>query len=194
MTVLSYFVKMELDTAALLDARGRSGGVSRAVCLRGMRMEGGRVDELSSGKMAAPIQLSYGLSPRVRGNRTPRPTGAEVQRSIPACAGEPGSPPWSSTSQRVYPRVCGGTSSGLGVVLCVPGLSPRVRGNLVRLLLMMMMHRSIPACAGEPIAFSGWLVVPEVCPRVCEGTGVANSHSSSPVGLSPRVRGNRQTE
>ena len=50
-----------------------------------------------------------GLSPRVRGNpgRTPRtvsPTG-----SIPACAGEPVSSRTGELSQRVYPRVCGGT-------------------------------------------------------------------------------------
>ena len=50
-----------------------------------------------------------GLSPRVRGNH---PTPLKLNRSrgsIPACAGEPSTCSGSRSSDRVYPRVCGGT-------------------------------------------------------------------------------------
>ena len=32
----------------------------------------------------------------------------------------------------VYPRVCGGTTTGHRIVWTLWGLSPRVRGNLIR--------------------------------------------------------------
>ena len=51
---------------------------------------------------------------------------------------------------RVYPRVCGGTSSGMAATLTKPGLSPRVRGNRISGWRGLDRPRSIPACAGEP--------------------------------------------
>ena len=98
-----------------------------------------------------------GLSPRVRGNQHnhevlwairllavyPRVCGGTVphtnplcsmlQRSIPACAGEPLLDTGIGNIGRdwVYPRVCGGTSISLAIALPV-------------------LIRSIPACAGEP--------------------------------------------
>ena len=50
----------------------------------------------------------------------------------------------------VYPRVCGGTGKSELASTWQPGLSPRVRGNLVGFDLQSVMKRSIPACAGEP--------------------------------------------
>ena len=53
-----------------------------------------------------------GLSPRVRGNPV-RYASANTRRgSIPACAGEPTRSYRQSPPAGVYPRVCGGTSSG----------------------------------------------------------------------------------
>ena len=53
--------------------------------------------------------LIQGLSPRVRGNLVSfRPTAQSV-RSIPACAGEPDLASDSDITEKVYPRVCGGT-------------------------------------------------------------------------------------
>ena len=52
-----------------------------------------------------------GLSPRVRGNPGPRLLRSAQRGSIPACAGEPSTPPRRAASARVYPRVCGGTQS-----------------------------------------------------------------------------------
>ena len=52
-----------------------------------------------------------GLSPRVRGNPIRRLKCPVLQRSIPACAGEPRTAASSGAGRRVYPRVCGGTRS-----------------------------------------------------------------------------------
>ena len=75
--------------------------------------------------------------------------------------------------------------------LTAHGLSPRVRGNLRSASTWTDAGRSIPACAGEPL----WYVEREsdstVYPRVCGGTQFSGSALTSPIGLSPRVRGNR---
>ena len=73
---------------------------------------------------------TQGLSPRVRGNLRPDRPRRGLCGTIPACAGEP--PPLrpGATSSKDYPRVCGGTDSSTAVSRTVPGLSPRVRGNL----------------------------------------------------------------
>ena len=49
------------------------------------------------------------LSPRVRGNLSGAVRGYLRLGSIPACAGEPSSPPRRTTAATFYPRVCGGT-------------------------------------------------------------------------------------
>ena len=74
---------------------------------------------------------TWGLSPRVRGNRGDQVTGASAERSIPACAGEPRSSRRCLRISPVYPRVCGGTQTCPGTIQHPPGLSPRVRGNQV---------------------------------------------------------------
>ena len=113
-----------------------------------------------------------GLSPRVRGNRN------AMQRSIPARAGEPAyAVPWPTMpSCRVYPRACGGTAHRYGSGADPEGLSPRVRGNPLRISVCARWadHGSIPARAGEPGA------TVYRCP----------AHAKHLVGLSPRVRGN----
>ena len=99
--------------------------------------------------ISASTHLS-GLSPRVRGNRrrlAPRPAS---KRSIPACAGEPFCDYFGGGLHGVYPRVCGGTASGAACQRWLPGLSPRVRGNLIIVPPGARRRRSIPACAGEP--------------------------------------------
>ena len=73
----------------------------------------------------------------------------------------------------VYPRACGGTRAFTLRTRTCMGLSPRVRGNLVRESISPDMSRSIPARAGEPRSlalsrFGYW-----VYPRACGGTCVA---------------------
>ena len=132
-----------------------------------------------------------GLSPRVRGNLWQIRRHAEHDRSIPACAGEPMMPYSSSSSARVYPRVCGGTRSSTAAWYALTGLSPRVRGNRGASGAAEPHSRSIPACAGEPRGRRRWRPGPRVYPRVCGGTRRRSEPRPLSEGLSPRVRGNR---
>ena len=132
------------------------------------------------------------LSPRVRGNQAPDPEVREVVGSIPACAGEPQSARQRGPVPWVYPRVCGGTACPASLPPWFEGLSPRVRGNLVRFPCEPVSHRSIPACAGEPSPTTSMTAVKTVYPRVCGGTPIRLPGEPRREGLSPRVRGNRQ--
>ena len=134
--------------------------------------------------------LPRGLSPRVRGNRSGSNRAVRIRRSIPACAGEPPSTTPKVPVMRVYPRVCGGTHPAGRRQHHRRGLSPRVRGNRRAGRARQMEARSIPACAGEPLAV--WLQrkCEWVYPRVCGGTAHAPRQRLWSLGLSPRVRGN----
>ena len=94
--------------------------------------------------------LDKGLSPRVRGNRVGVCIVFVFIRSIPACAGEPSNDKPTKIIQQVYPRVCGGTHFCSGCSPAREGLSPRVRGNQILVIVDCYVTRSIPACAGEP--------------------------------------------
>ena len=131
-----------------------------------------------------------GLSPRVRGNRRRLPFFAAYRRSIPACAGEPRTRTENGSSDRVYPRVCGGTYAVGIVSLLAWGLSPRVRGNLPASTRVSACTGSIPACAGEPDMRWRCVSTPKVYPRVCGGTWLPPCGLICSWGLSPRVRGN----
>ena len=91
-----------------------------------------------------------GLSPHVRGSQLDELITRRLCGSIPACAGEPGAWMPLMRSHRVYPRMCGGASSGWHIVSHRWGLSPHVRGSPVRRVPFARKTGSIPACAGEP--------------------------------------------
>ena len=131
-----------------------------------------------------------GLSPRVRGNHQVLPQQLRLRGSIPACAGEPSESASACRASRVYPRVCGGTALSGSTGRSLAGLSPRVRGNRLRRLLLLVRLGSIPACAGEPIPPARCTAAVRVYPRVCGGTARLPAGEGRPSGLSPRVRGN----
>ena len=137
-----------------------------------------------------PTAFGIGLSPRVRGNRSPELVLRVIRRSIPACAGEPGTPTCPAAGSKVYPRVCGGTRQRADDGAAAEGLSPRVRGNLLDGGDADVELRSIPACAGEPGAVRRHARQREVYPRVCGGTALYVMAVIMRRGLSPRVRGN----
>ena len=126
----------------------------------------------SGGTAPIPSSPSHGggLSPRERGNRDADDGAAEVVRSIPARAGEPGAASGVAKTGQVYPRASGGTGRGIGRSEDGSGLSPRERGNQPFLAPALGDVRSIPARAGEP---------PYAVHRPRHGEG-----------LSPRERGN----
>ena len=132
-----------------------------------------------------------GLSPRVRGNRQNLARITRIERSIPACAGEPRRDAVRDRYVQVYPRVCGGTAVHIATVRANQGLSPRVRGNPAPRDWYQPDCGSIPACAGEPHESRWWYGVPWVYPRVCGGTDDLPPDDPLVAGLSPRVRGNR---
>ena len=132
-----------------------------------------------------------GLSPRVRGNRSVPPLSSLSGRSIPACAGEPSTIENARRLAQVYPRVCGGTWVKYDDNGSYHGLSPRVRGNPRGVGNVVDSHKSIPACAGEPLSFSFFFYILMVYPRVCGGTEPMYRIPKRAMGLSPRVRGNR---
>ena len=100
--------------------------------------------------MPSHMARATGLSPRVRGNHLPYQRMSLLERSIPACAGEPQRGPPALVRFRVYPRVCGGTEVASTFPRASEGLSPRVRGNRNKAPDNESNIRSIPACAGEP--------------------------------------------
>src|SRR5699024_9070225 len=89
-----------------------------------------------------------------------------------------------------YPRVCGGTATYNACRGPSTGLSPRVRGNRWRTVEMVCAWRTIPACAGEPVAPAAVQILDTDYPRVCGGTEKEETNPKSQKGLSPRVRGN----
>ena len=134
--------------------------------------------------------LTWGLSPRVRGNRARSSSAASGPGSIPARAGEPGPPLRCGGRTKVYPRACGGTELTPDATPLAQGLSPRVRGNRFVQRLVDPQVRSIPARAGEPHPPARPRTSGRVYPRACGGTCRRPRRSDSPPGLSPRVRGN----
>ena len=135
-------------------------------------------------------ELRDGLSPRLRGNRTPVVDMASRNRSIPAPAGEPTVRSARPNTSAVYPRACGGTWRARRRCGPAGGLSPRLRGNLLDVVVHLGQPWSIPAPAGEPPAArtacsSGW-----VYPRACGGTLFSLACAFSAASLSPRLRGN----
>ena len=108
-----------------------------------------------------------GLSPRVRGSPQPRCLYDCSRGSIPACAGKPQRSARSSSGRRVYPRVCGEAYLADQVTSAAWGLSPRVRGSLHHVTFSILGIRSIPACAGKPLAMWACAGFSRVYPRVC---------------------------
>ena len=110
--------------------------------------------------------------------------------SIPACAGEPDRYGHPASEERVYPRLCGGTSAPLAPVGLAAGLSPPVRGNPFLTSAATSPGGSIPACAGEPEIQRSEASLVRVYPRLCGGTMPATDPDAIGSGLSPPVRGN----
>ena len=89
----------------------------------------------------------------------------------------------------VHPRVCGGARRRRSLTCCGWGPSPRVRGSLLRAVVLCIHGRSIPACAGEPAAPRRRAGPAGVHPRVCGGARSPSSSRRPGQGPSPRVRG-----
>ena len=152
--------------------------------------------------------------PRVCGGTPFKPcvfSPTTVNRSIPACAGEPFLRwPQSAHSREVYPRVCGGIRRQLWhgqvyprvcggkaaepyVIRWAQGLSPRVRGNpnCTFTLSIASRGRVYPrVCGGtNGTAFHPTRIYRGVYPRVCGGTHEASHGIAWIRKVYPRVCG-----
>ena len=134
-----------------------------------------------------------GLSPRVWGKPLRIGVGRRRAGSIPACAGETARRIPAPPQAEVYPRVCGGNDVLRSSGRQAKGLSPRVRGKLTGLSEDYQRLGSIPACAGETDRKHRSCRKGQVYPRVCGGNGAGDFRRSGIQGLSPRVRGKRQS-
>ena len=110
---------------------------------------------------------------------------------IPACAGQPHAPRALYLLLGAYPRVCGATGRAGASPRPRLGLSPRVRGNLLQLVNDADCIGPIPACAGQPRAQGSTWATSRAYPRVCGATYRRIRVVRFSMGLSPRVRGNR---
>ena len=152
------------------------------------RVGGGTITGWS---VAAPFK---GLSPRGRGNPIHWSPWVMYIRSIPAWAGEPGESARGSSPATVYPRVGGGTGDRHSEPCHECGLSPRGRGNPIIIHTKGPDSGSIPAWAGEPSTNRWASATSAVYPRVGGGTASWKTENSSSGGLSPRGRGNPNSD
>ena len=145
------------------SARGESGGTGRVY------------PRVCGGTFAQSLYLlaMRGLSPRMRGNRSPRSPLSPLSPLSPGLSPR-------MRGNRLPPKKRWAGS----------GLSPRMRGNQPRSSSRWGQSGSIPAYAGEPSPQHGARCLSMVYPRVCGGTAPAISPKSSAWGLSPRMRGN----
>ena len=130
-----------------------------------------------------------GLSPRVRGSPVGDVYTLLLERSIPACTGQPAILIVSNELDQVYPRVYGAATPDSSSPNSPPGLSPRVRGSPLQMPAGPRCSRSIPACTGQPCYRQPINGKAQVYPRVYgaayrKGLEIVECH-----GLSPRVRG-----
>ena len=144
----------------------------------------------ATGNLTLHTTENDGLSPRGRGNQRNPAWWCVGVGSIPAWAGQP--PPARSRPAlwRVYPRVGGATVLTAPTPLLLSGLSPRGRGNRRRVERLVLLRRSIPAWAGQPIRDGPGGVGNPVYPRVGGATMRGSERESAALGLSPRGRGN----
>ena len=130
-----------------------------------------------------------GLSPRVRGIR---PTHRRLEtrpRSIPACTGNPGCRTGRRRRTWVYPRVYGESQARPSGPVVMDGLSPRVRGIPLPVVLSKRGRGSIPACTGNPTCGRPGALLAGVYPRVYGESILSRRPRPTWTGLSPRVRG-----
>jgi len=113
----------------------------------------------------------------------------DSQGSIPARAGKPSTPGETAARWWVDPRARGEASAYAQKALDEEGRSPRARGSLVRLLLILVCLGSIPARAGKPahqsLAVDGY----GVDPRARGEAENASNAAALAQGRSPRARG-----
>ena len=134
-----------------------------------------------------------GLSPYVRGKLKQCKFFLDIFGSIPVCTGETRIRILPCSRNGVYPRMYGGNNPSSAARDLFPGLSPYVRGKLLARYIVHQERRSIPVCTGETVSSIPIPFLIQVYPRMYGGN-LPNFETRFFVqGLSPYVRGKRNT-
>ena len=115
-----------------------------------------------------------GSSPRVRGTAASLSQLHHCLGIIPACAGNSVRLTINNKAFWDHPRVCGEQTIKKDSISTFLGSSPRVRGTVFLVILILHIRGIIPACAGN-----------SKCVEIVE---------TKPAGSSPRVRGTAARE
>ena len=112
-------------------------------------------------------------------------------RFIPACAGNTAAVNSAAHCSAVHPRVRGEHAADLAAFVDPDGSSPRARGTLTHRASHSLLHRFIPACAGNTSCLCPRTKIPSVHPRVRGEHAFAVPLVLARAGSSPRARGTR---
>ncbi len=135
-----------------------------------------------------------GRSPHTRGRRTEQSHKVEVDRSIPAYAGEANSSFQIENRIQVDPRIRGGGAPAAPARTRCRGRSPHTRGRLSTFIFKLLYEGSIPAYAGEAAGTPAGAIAAQVDPRIRGGGAYGAGTSDSPIGRSPHTRGRQATQ
>ena len=114
-----------------------------------------------------------------------------LDRIIPARAGQTGSYRRAYPPRSDHPRACGANTSRSRFDLLECGSSPRVRGKLASLSIVIVRLRIIPARAGQTMPIYSTPVLSTDHPRACGANEGGRTVRRTIRGSSPRVRGKR---
>ncbi len=140
--------------------------------------------------MAVPMSARFtGSSPRLRGTPSRAEKNNGKGRFIPAFAGNAISPARTARFAPVHPRVCGERQKSTRPDSVCIGSSPRLRGTRAVGRSAAVLHRFIPAFAGNAYIEPGRIQTLPVHPRVCGERSFQQRPSARTRGSSPRLRG-----
>ena len=125
----------------------------------------------------------------MRGTGGVRRNGVEIDRFIPAYAGNSAVPPIFFDRSTVHPRVCGEQPLRMMMDAQSHGSSPRMRGTEPMPGARPAQRRFIPAYAGNRTGAARVSGYPTVHPRVCGEQSTTLIFHCLTSGSSPRMRG-----
>ncbi len=128
----------------------------------------------------------------MRGTLGQQPELAGLDRSIPAHAGNTHSAVLPALVLPVHPRACGEHKQGKEPSVAPSGPSPRMRGTRASLVRRLVVHRSIPAHAGNTCMTCTVASSSTVHPRACGEHLTILRTTSTVSGPSPRMRGTQR--
>ena len=135
------------------------------------------------------IDFQTGSSPRMRGKLGADAGSTELDRIIPAHAGQTCSRGAKARPTPDHPRACGANTGGTMEETGSVGSSPRMRGKLFRYRVPRSNLRIIPAHAGQTRPWSGSQCWKTDHPRACGANMLEGDKLLRPDGSSPRMRG-----